>query len=222
MLLVLILFFVLNLYFIYGTRDIGRNNIKINYISHLFDNSNVFSYSSLYNYLITKLGFSFMSTGKYTSNVPETPLNPFVSYSSPIFGNVSWFNSINDNGTINLNPLPLYQYIENYRNSSINFMTVSSIHSINARVNLVPCSSNSVVATSVIQKTDQCYGARYNSQTKNTNLTYTSLDPYYTNDISIEQWLRNMTTFQTKQQAGIYLDVKSKNYIVVEYSSWRF
>jgi hypothetical protein len=208
MLLLLILFFVLNLSFIYGGgRDVGRNNIKISYVKFLLDNSKVTDYKSFYKYLVETIGMNFMSTSNTTDQLDT---DDFSESLLNALGSVSYIKTKESgNDTYILNE-PLYKYANNTRTAKVGFLLGSSIHFIVAKVkSKESCSTNSILA-SIILKTDVCYHEFYDSDTVKKDFKTSDLDAqFYLKDIRFMQLFGSQLQqgYRSAADSDIHLDV---------------
>lgn len=216
MLLMLLLFFVLNIYFIYGTRDVGRNNIKISYIEHLFDNSRVSNYTSLYNYLVTNLGFNLLLDTSQMANLTiltESSDNPWITNSEYSFQDQGinyseWFQTgVDKKGNNYVKYQPMEQYLNTIANSTVNFILASSIHIISSRVKQTNCTTNPVIVNNILSKSDKCYEIYYSTNTAQTDYNFQDFSPTIIEKSSVNL-LKELAIYKTAKQANISLDVK--------------
>lgn len=218
MLLNLTLFFVFNLIFIYGTRNIEMNNQKIKYVEYLFDNSNITNYSSLYNWFILKIFASYSSTGSYTSQniFSENENMPFYtnskfSFETENIDNEAWFKhttSISGDKTVKyLQPEPFYDYINKIRNKSVNFYFVSSIKIIMSRVKTKDCTTNKIVNQTLLNSFDKCYDIYYDSTTTDTNFTYDIIDNRYKTEEWLSSYFKNFAKYKNAEDMGLTFNV---------------
>jgi hypothetical protein len=232
MLLILILFFCLNLTFIYGGgRDIGRNNLKINYMKYIFNNTAVYDYKSLYQFIVEKIGFSFLNKGNYTNSTDDELYKLFgeeyVDTLQNALNNASYINfkpytfeitiptppgappRPPQNHTVNLlETNRIYDYANNVSKSTVNFKLVSSIHVIMTKVVSKECRFENTVVAGLLTRTDKCYENYYSPKTAYKNLTFGRLDNIYKGDAILQNaFLENFTTFKEAEEAGINLDV---------------
>jgi hypothetical protein len=219
MLLNLALFFVFNLIFIYGTRDIGMNNQKIKYVEYLFDNSKITNYTSLYNWLVLKIFATYSNTGLYTDQniFAETENMPYFTNSKNSFDtenidSQSWFqytDSISGNKTVKyLQPEPFYNYINKNRNYTVNFYFVSSIKMIMSRVKTIDCTSNKIVNKTLLSSYDKCYEIYHDSSTADTNFTFDNLHNRYKTEDWLTGYFKNFASYKNGEDMNITFNVK--------------
>jgi hypothetical protein len=215
MLLILILFFFLNLFFIYDQRDISRNNLKINYIKNLFDNKSVINYVSLYNYIIQKFAFNFwgiLAPPGGLMDIDDPKLNNWLNKSVNALkqGGSStddYIQFVEENNKKKLNITKFYNYLESTRNSTIDFNLVSSIHMIMSRVKTVDCSTNPIVSQNILSKSDICYSINLSRNTEDTEFGVNKIDPTYFRDPQLKTKFIQNTTFKDSATANIHFDV---------------
>jgi hypothetical protein len=223
MLIVLIVFFFLNLFFIYGTRDIGRNNLKVNYIKSLFDNSSVNDYLSFYNWLIIQVFGSFSTLGTYNlDNIwLNSDSNPYVTNTMNALNSKARTDFLHFFSVKNLNPDSnstndqyfdpgiLYGKLDKKRSNSINFKFASSIRLIMNKVKESPCTSNTMVRNNVLIKNEKCYEVDHDSSTADTSFSYADVDPRLTTEKWMVNNYKNFTKYKTAKEAGVTLNVSN-------------
>lgn len=221
LLIILILFFVLNLIFIYGTRDIGRNNLKINYIKSLFDNSSVNDYLSFYNWAIIQIfgNFSYLRTYNFNNVWQNNNSTPYVTNTLNALKSKGKTDALKFLSVKNLNtntnrpedqyfdPYILYDILEQKRNNSINFEFVSSIRLIMNKVKDTPCTTNKMVKEVILEKNEICYEVTHDSSTSYKEFSYNNIDSRLTSEEWIKNDYKNFTKYKTSKQAGVSLNV---------------
>jgi hypothetical protein len=214
-LLILVIFILLNTYFIFTNRDVGRNNLKIAYATKLFNNGKITNYFNLYNYVVTELGFQFFGTSKWnTDNLPgDDEKFKWVEKSNNTFNKVNpnkeKFYKLTKNFQNSSIPDPefLYNYINKSKDETINFKIVSSIHIILYRVKKKTECNKSTVIKNIINTNEKCYEVYYNPSTRDENFVYNSLDPYFLQDGNITEKLQKFINYTSNENAGVDIKV---------------
>jgi hypothetical protein len=211
MLLLLALFFILTLIAIYGNRDIGRNNLKIDYIKTLLDNSKVDSYPKLFTYINRNLLFLYanISTDGYTDDNLRLADNELwllaLLAGEENLINLNWlkpYKNPMNNFNWTLNSESFVDYLDDYKLRFKNFEFASSIRRILNRVSVTECSKNEVLEN-VIADTDKCFHQYYNANSAEVNFTAPAFD-YGAMDITKE-----LGYFKSASEAGVYLNVSN-------------
>lgn len=209
MLLVLVIFFVLNIMFIYNTRDIAGNNYKIEHVSKIFDNKNVTDYISLYDYLISTISMKLLDPNIEYLEVSDR--NNFLNNTYNIYKNKSWFQvEINpETKQYNLLTDSIPEYMNQIQNNN-KFEIVSSIRFILNRVVQKPSCSNNTLVANVITRNDRCFSEYYKAPFIEETFT---LDNGYITDSSkfFQDFISRgiLNKFLTAKQANVTLDISS-------------
>jgi hypothetical protein len=227
MLVLLVVFSLLNIFFIYNNRDIDGNNLKINYAKNLFDNSKVSNYITLYQWLIFRLCSNFSSTGFYNINSvwADDARTPYITNLKNVLDTQGvdysqWLKTkkiyIPENKkTITImDPEPFYKFIEKKRQNAVNFKFVSSVRMIMNRVKESACTTNKMVKDTILLKIEKCMETFHDSKTEQKDFSYQKIDPRMIPDKFFTTSFKNFTKFKTAEEAQITLNVSRGNNFV--------
>jgi hypothetical protein len=179
MLFILLIFFFLTIMFIYNTRDVSLNNLRIKYVRDLFDNSEVRDFTSLYQYLVRKIGFALVSNTNNTF-VGYDSLNEIPSFNYNIrtaFDELlpDWYRfkniTLKDSRT---NTSKIYEVIDSAHlntkvldiKNSLDFLLISSIKFIYNKVEPKGSCNKSPRFEDIITTADICYPEYYDNNVK--------------------------------------------------------
>ena len=204
MLLFLILFYICTIVFIYSSRDIGRNNLKIAFLTEYYQNKDVSDYKSFYRYIIHKLLVPYSNI-----TVPQDKAQNIGDYIYP-FNLLGYKEYVKKNSTNGLFYVDLDSFrakIAENRTNQANFLFSSSIHMILAKVQTKNCSTTEFVKQLIVN--DNCYNNFFDSSSFYTDKfilnQFSSRDPYFDGKFFLD-----LNVFRTSQNASIILDVSNK------------
>jgi hypothetical protein len=179
MLFILLLFFFLTIFFIYKTREVSLNNLRIKYVTTLFDHSKVNDYGSLYKYLVEVVGYNLVRNTNETflgyDNINEVPsfnqnLRDLLNENNLITFNSKVLHDFRANKTFSIdlaNFVDLKHSIDDIK-TSLDFLLVSSIKFIYHRVKAKDGCSGATQLQDILTSADVCYPERYDDTTKET------------------------------------------------------
>ncbi len=205
MMIFLLLFYIFNCIFIYSNRDIEQNNIKIKFLSKIFDNEYVKDYRTLYDFIIKKIAYRFndLNSPNNTILFMEDYIDAFniLKYDSYILNN----SEINDTES----DIDFERFIKNAKDERINRIRYHFGSSILMIVNKVinkKCSDipfNPKPATTI----RECYHDLYNNDNaERANIYFNNFKKNDTRDAVLNE--NNWVYFQTAREKDINLDVK--------------
>lgn len=202
MMLILLLFYILTIISIYSAHDIGRDNLKLDFVGKIFDYSRVYSYSTFYQYIFSN--FLWL----YSKNVKISDLNVSNSEFVVPFFTLNLTEHIKNTtvpGQYEVNSQSFYDWTDNQKKSKNNFFYASSIHMIVNKVKSKPCSKTKF-SQALGVNSSQCYEELYSTSTAyKEDLNLKNFDE--TAYIDSKNILNEITKFKTSEEAGIKLDV---------------
>ncbi len=202
MMIVLVFYYIFTVVFIYSSRDIGRNNLKIKFLSNFFDNSNTTDYRGLYKFFINKVAKRFSKN--------EFPNNTSVNHDSyveafEILGYQNFTKTTkNSDKIIDYNAFVNGVNID--RKNHIQFFFASSFHLILNKVHEKECSRTQFANSLKITDT-KCYHEFYNDDTalkSDLNIQQFGDDKQ---DIDNKNLFQDLQKYKTASEANIFLDV---------------
>jgi hypothetical protein len=215
MLFILLIFFFLTLLFLFNTRDISLNYLRIGYVRNMFDNSKVNDYQSLYKYFVNNIGYNLLRNSNETflayDSFNEIPSFNFNIKSTLVEANPEWYKfkniTLKDN---RLNTTKTYEtldmaYLSHHVDdiqSSLDFLLISSVKFIYNKVLPKKTCNTSPKFQDIVTSADLCYPEMYSVD--NADTVIQSTPNYFRDWPSFTKFGNN----NNKETYPIYLGVR--------------
>lgn len=213
MMIMLLLFYIFTILFIYSSRDIGRNNLKIKFLQSFFNNTDVTDYKSFYKFIISKIGLIHNDIN-FSLNETNGPNLDKLLEAFSILGYDDYIIGSNNSKTlpITIDFNKFTNDVNLHKQNKVNFYFASSIHMIVNKVNDKKC-TNSEFQNLQNSSNPYCFYEFYSSDTlKKSDLILQQFD---NNEYIVEKNLfSDLIKFKTSAEAHIKLEVNLFKYLI--------